>query len=245
MKLVMPEFRQTPGWLPARWHILLLPASSRPNHFSAWGLFVNARNAALLGTMLSISATLAWARDTDSAMQQAVTKIAVELCSTCHRSQRDNNPALAPTLLGQQKPYLAWQLRAYRLRFRNDPQAHDQMWSPAGGIDDPLIDALAEYYASQPPAPGTPGDPGPIARGKDVYESGIPSRNIAGCTYCHGENGEGNGIFPRLAGQGTDYLVRQISLIQEHLRNVGIMHSTVQGLSRDDIMAVAMFLQSK
>lgn len=204
---------------------------------------MNVPNSAVLGTMLSIGATLGWAADTDSAMKQAAAKIAVEVCSTCHRPQRDS--ALVPTLSGQQKSYLAWQLRAYRLQFRDDPQAHDHMWSPAGGIDDPLIDALAGYYASQAPAPGVPGDPAPIARGKELYERGIPSRNIAGCRNCHGENGEGNGIFPRLAGQRADYVFREVSLIQEHLRNVGIMHSTVQGLSRDDITAVATFLQSR
>jgi|ERR1039458_549342 cytochrome c553 len=206
---------------------------------------MNVWNASLLGTVLSISVSLVWATDTDSAMKQAATKIAVEACSTCHRSQRDSTLALVPTLMGQQKSYLAWQLRAYRLHFRDDPQAHDQMWSPAGKIDDPVIDALAEYYASQLPMPGAPGDPALIARGKELYERGIPSQNITDCTYCHGENGEGNGIFPRLAGQRANYLFREISLIQQHLRNIGIMHSTVQGLSRDDIMAVAMFLQSK
>lgn len=154
-------------------------------------------------------------------------------------------PALVPTLMGQQRSYLAWQLRAYRLQFRDDPQAHDRMWSLAGGIGDPLIDALAEYYASQPPTPGTPGDPARIARGKALYENGVPSQHIAGCTYCHGENGEGDGVFPRLAGQRADYLFREISLIQAHLRNVGIMHSTVETLSDEEIMAVAVFLESK
>lgn len=206
---------------------------------------MNVRNASLLGTVLSISASLVWAMDTDSAMKQAAAKIAVDVCSTCHRSQRDSILALVPTLMGQQKSYLAWQLRAYRLRFRDDPQVHDHMWSPAGRIDDPLIDALAEYYALQLPTPGTSGDPALIARGKELYERGIPSQYITGCTYCHGENGEGNGIFPRLAGQSANYLFRELSLIQEHLRNIGIMHSTAQGLSSDDIMAVAMFLQSK
>ena len=119
------------------------------------------------------------------------------------------------------------------------------MWSSVAGIDDPLIDALAEYYASQPRAPGTPGEPALIARGKELYERGIRSQDITGCTYCHGENGEGNGIFPALAGQRADYLFREISLIQAHLRNVGIMHSTVEELSDDEIMALAMFLQSK
>jgi len=206
---------------------------------------MNAPYAAMLGAVLSISASLAWAADKEPAMNSAATKIAVEACAACHRTQGDNVPPRVPTLMGQQKSYLAWQLRAYRLQFRDDPQAHDHMWSPVGRMDDPLIDAIAEYYASQPPTPGTPGDPARIARGKALYETGIPSQNITRCANCHGDNGEGNGIFPRLAGQRADYLSQEISLIQEHLRNVGIMHSTVQGLSPDDIMAVAMFLQSK
>lgn len=92
-------------------------------------------------------------------MKQAATKIAMEVCSTCHRSQGDSVLAAVPTLMGQKKSYLAWQLRAYRLQFRDDPQAHAHMWSPARSIDDPLIDALADYYASQVPTPGTRGDP--------------------------------------------------------------------------------------
>ena len=203
------------------------------------------RNGTLLGTVLLIGASPAWSADTAPETKQAAEKLAAEVCSTCHQSQKQGNAARAPALMGQQKSYLAWQLRAYRLGFRDDPQAHDRMWNPAGNVDEALIDALAEYYASQPPTAGKPGDAVLIERGKELYENGIPSKSVAGCSYCHGENGEGNGIFPRLAGQCAGYLVREISLIQKHLRNIGIMHSTVEGLSADDLMALGAFLQAK
>jgi len=207
--------------------------------------FVNLRKIALLGAVLLLSASQAARADTESLAKQAAAKIVAEICADCHRSQGDANPAHAPTLMGQHKSYLAWQLRAYRLGFRDDAQAHARMWNPASKIDESIVDALAEYYASQPPAAGRPGDPALVARGKILYELGIPAQHIAGCSYCHGPYGEGDGIFPRLAGQRARYLVREISVIQNHSRNVGIMHSTVEGLSDDDVTALGVYLQSR
>ncbi len=191
---------------------------------------------------LLCSAGAVWAADGDSSSQRAAQLVA-EVCSSCHRSPPASSPALVPTLAGQHKSYLVWQLRAYRFGFRDDPQAHDRMWSPAK-VDDALIDALAEHYAAQAPAPGTPGDAALVARGKALYESGVPSRKVTDCASCHGPAAAGNGMFPRLAGQRADYVVREISLIQLHLRNVGIMHSSVEGLTDDEIKAIATFLQS-
>ena len=107
-----------------------------------------------------------------------------------------------------------------------------------------VVNALGAYYAAQPPRPGIPGDAALIARGRSLYENGLPSSHVADCSACHGARAEGDGIFPRLAGQRADYLAREISLIQLHLRNVGIMHSTVEGLSDDAIRALAAYLQS-
>jgi len=171
-------------------------------------------------------------------------RLVSDVCSGCHRSPPASSPALVPMLAGQHKSYLVWQLRAYRFGFRDDPQAHDRMWSPAAKVDDALLEALAEHYAAQTPVPGTPGDAALIARGKALYASGVPSRKVTDCASCHGPAAEGSGMFPRLAGQRADYVTREISLIQLHLRNVGIMHSTVEGLSDDEIKAIATFLQS-
>jgi cytochrome c553 len=193
--------------------------------------------------LLLCGATAAWGAGDDSPSLRAE-RLVSQVCSSCHRSPPASSPALVPTLAGQHETYLVWQLRAYRLGFRDDPQAHDRMWSPAAKADDALIEALAGHYAAQAPAPGTPGDAALIARGKALYEGGVPARKVTDCASCHGPAATGNGMFPRLAGQRADYLVREISLIQLHLRNVGIMHSTVEGLSDDEIKALAAYLQS-
>jgi len=197
----------------------------------------------VLGAALLCGAMPAFGASDDSAAQRAAA-LATGQCASCHQARAADNPPLVPTLQGQQKAYLAWQMRAYRLGFRDDPQAHDRMWNAAGKLDDPLIDALATYYAAQPPPRPTPAAASLAAKGQSLYENGVPSRNVAGCAGCHGAKAEGNGVFPRLAGQRADYVVRQLSLIQRYLRNVGIMHSTVEVLSDDDFAALAAYLQS-
>ncbi|MGA8049069.1 MAG: c-type cytochrome [Burkholderiales bacterium] len=196
-----------------------------------------------LGLALALGISGAQAAN-DSSPAQRAAKLVTEVCSSCHRPAGQSDPALVPTLAGQQKSYLVWQMRAYRFGFRDDPQAHDKMWSQAGKLDDALVEALAAYYAALPPRPGTAGDPALIARGKALYEHGLPASKVTDCASCHGPPAEGHDMFPRLAGQRADYLVRQLSLIQLHLRNVGIMHSTVEGLSDEDIQALAAYLQS-
>jgi cytochrome c553 len=200
-----------------------------------------ARAAAV--TALIAGATTGWAAGGDTPEQRAA-KLAQDVCSTCHRPAAEAGQPLVPILAGQHRAYLVWQMRAYRFGFRDDPQAHEKMWSPAGKLDDALVDALAAYYAAQPPHPGSAGDPALVARGKALYEHGLPASTVTDCASCHGSQAEGRDMFPRLAGQRADYLVRQLSLIQLHLRNVGIMHSTVEGLSKEDIKAIAAYLQS-
>jgi cytochrome c553 len=204
---------------------------------------MNLARAAVVTAFLA-GATMAWAEGGDTPEQRAA-KLAQDVCSTCHRPAGEAERPLVPTLAGQHKSYLVWQMRAYRYGFRDDPQAHDKMWSQAGKLDDALVEALAAYYAAQPPHPGNAGDPALVARGKALYEHGLPASDVTDCASCHGPQAGGRDMFPRLAGQRADYLVRQLSLIQLHLRNVGIMHSTVEGLSEEDIKAIAAYLQSQ
>jgi cytochrome c553 len=201
--------------------------------------------AAAVGVALALHLSGAFAADSSETLAKSAAKVAVELCSSCHGPGGDSISPTFPKLAGQQKLYTAAQLRALKGRTRGDPEAHDYMWGIAGTIDDSLIDPLADYYASQPPPRGKPGDPKLIADGKRFYENGDSARKIQACTTCHAADAQGQAIFPRLAGQHAPYLVRQLQVIQNNLRQAPVMHGIVTELKPDEMRSLAEFLQSK
>jgi cytochrome c553 len=203
------------------------------------------RIATTVGLALALSAGAVLAAESPEAINNAAAKVAVNLCSSCHGPAGDSISPTFPKLAGQQKLYLAAQLRALKDKSRSDPEAHDYMWGIAATLDEALVDGLASYYSSQKPAAGTPGDPALIAQGKQLFESGDNSRKITACASCHGTNAEGSAIFPRLAGQHAAYILRQLQVIQTSLRKSPVMHGLITELKLNDMKAVAEFLQSK
>ena len=188
---------------------------------------------------------LSWGDEASSEINKAAAKVAVELCSSCHGPGGESVSPQFPRLAGQQKLYLAAQLHALKNKTRADPEAHDFMWGIAGTLDDSIINGLAAYYASQPPMHGTSTAPAAlIAEGKKLFHNGIPSRKIPACASCHGEQAHGAAIFPRLAGQHAQYIVRQLTVIQDNLRKSPIMHGIVQDLTENEKKAVAAYLES-
>ncbi len=103
---------------------------------------------------------------------------------------------------------------------------------------------LAAYFAAQPAAPGRRGNPALIAQGKQVFEEGVPARQIPPCASCHGAHAEGMAIFPRLAGQHAPYLLKQLLVIQSALRTAPVMHGVVKDLNKEQMQAVVAYLES-
>jgi cytochrome c553 len=69
---------------------------------------------------------------------------------------------------------------------------------------------------------------------------------VPACGACHGPNAEGNGAFPRLAGQHADYLIAQLEGFQSGVRaNAPIMTNVVKSLSPEQIRAAATYAASK
>lgn len=165
-------------------------------------------------------------------------------CSTCHGARGISVSPTFPNLAGQQAPYLEAQLKAFRDRSRADPHAQAFMWGMAAQLTDDTIKGIADYLAAQPPAPGTRADPAEIAAGKKIYEEGIPTQNVPACQSCHGNRAQGNGPFPRLAGQHRSYLERQLGAFAANLRANPIMHENSKNLSALQISQVAGFLSS-
>jgi cytochrome c553 len=108
------------------------------------------------------------------------------------------------------------------------------MQSMAANLSDDDMNNLAAYYSSQPPV-SAGGDP-------TLAKSGQTKAGM--CLGCHGSSAEGNGQFPRLAGQHPNYLVKQLSSFKEGVRKNGHMQAIAGGLSEDDMKALAAYFGS-
>jgi cytochrome c553 len=179
---------------------------------------------------------------TDS--QKASLHKTIDNCATCHGA---NGASIAPTfpnLAGQTAPYIEGQLHAFKDQSRADPDAQAYMWGMASQLSDSTISALATYFAGQPAPAGKPGNPALIAQGKKLFEEGVPARQIPPCASCHGAHAEGQSVFPRLAGQHSPYLLRQLLVIQSALRTAPVMHGVVKDLTKEQMQAVVAYLES-
>jgi cytochrome c553 len=173
--------------------------------------------------------------------------LAKEVCAKCHGENGTTTVANVPNLAGQREEYLAKQLQELKSHSRSDPRAVANMWSVSHTLTDKQIDGLAAHFAAQKPQPQpVEGTPEQIAVGKYISNGGTHAVGIPPCSGCHGADGEGKTIFPRLAGQHTDYLVKQLTVFQSTDQRPGgtVMKSVSHNLSPESIANVAAYFQS-
>jgi len=69
----------------------------------------------------------------------------------------------------------------------------------------------------------------------------------SGCAACHGQEGEGMAVFPKLAGQSSDYIVDRLNTYKNR-GEVGPMSSTMWGqagmLSSADIEMLGKYIET-
>ena len=106
------------------------------------------------------------------------------------------------------------------------------------------ISGLAGYFSRQSAASGGGSNTTLIAQGKQIFVEGVPGRQIRACATCHGAQAQGNGPFPRLAGQHAPYLLRQLLVIQSALRTAPVMHGVIKDLTKPQMEAVVAYLES-
>jgi cytochrome c553 len=169
---------------------------------------------------------------------------AINLCSACHGPRGISVSPEFPILAAQQENYLATQLESFRTRTRSEKDAHDFMWGIAGQLSPEAMRGLAHYYSTQPAAEGRAGDPALIERGKALFDRGLPDRGVPACAACHGPQGAGTEMFPRLAGQHAKYVVKQLNYIQSLVRAAPVMHGIIKDLTPGEMEAVAAYVQS-
>jgi cytochrome c553 len=164
------------------------------------------------------------------------------MCHSTHGS--DPRFGFIPRLAHQNQVYIIEQLKAFRDGSRSDPPAVMYMWPVSEALNNHEIVAVARWYASQPaPRPQPGGQLTPA--GKAIFQKGILKQDVPACMSCHGPVAAGSGIFPRLAGQNTEYLEEQLRFFKSgvrHDKNADIMHMIAIHLTNRQIRAVAEYL---
>jgi len=171
--------------------------------------------------------------------------IAEQVCSNCHGVTGVSVSPTFPKLAGQQREYLINQLTDLKTRNRSDPHARTFMWGFTH-LTDSQIDEIATYFSSQQAVMGAPGDRTLMAQGRAIYVSGLPNKGVPACSSCHGQNGEGMGQFPRLAGQHAEYIMTQLLVFQrtDQRPRSAPMRAVCQNMSEPEMREVAAFLEA-
>lgn len=202
----------------------------------------------VLGTAALAASCANESRSRDTANPHvAAATLAEQVCSNCHGVNGQSISPNFPNLAGQREDYIVAQLTGFKGHARVDPAGFQYMWGIAHNLSDAQIKGLAAYYASQAvqaqPIEGTPEN---IAAGKLIFEHGISSKNVPACATCHGDQAQGNGAFPRLAGQHADYVIKQLGVFQrtDERPEGAVMKVVSHDLGPQDIEAVAAYVQS-
>ena len=156
-------------------------------------------------------------------------------CLGCHgiEGYRNAYPSYrVPKLGGQKAAYLAIALRGYR----DGSRSHPTMIAQASSLTDKEIDDVAAYLASI--GGDTVADGGSDSQ---AAEKGRPESAQA-CVACHGPNGVSvNAIWPTIAGQHEDYLLRSIQAYRDGTRNDPLMTAQAGILDEDQLEVLARY----
>ena len=183
--------------------------------------------AALAMCTLALAAT-AWAQEPAAHGDARHGKAISYTCLGCHgiAGYKNAYPMYSvPKLEGQNPDYLAAALHGYR----DGDRAHLTMHSQAATLSDQDIADIAAYFAGKPLVP-TGKAPGSVPQAATL------------CVSCHGQDGVAIApMYPSLAGQHPDYLVRALDEYRKGGRKNPVMKGFAASLKDQDIAVIAQY----
>ncbi len=199
----------------------------------------NRRRGGLLKALVVLTAALGgagWvgvAHGQDATADAAIAEKAA-VCGGCHGEAGVPIDKSVPVLWGQNEGYIYLQLRDYKVGNRKN----EIMSAVVADLEKADLKALAAWFAAKPwpnlQQPRAPADA--IARFGPIGTSGQ-------CVACHQDGYVGDGVQPRLAGQGREYLVQTMNDFRSGARaNNPWMVALLKTYTDADIDAVASFL---
>ena len=167
----------------------------------------------------------------------------VRNCTWCHGASAQGY-APAPRLAGQRYQYIQNQLRSFAHHRRDNPFSRMYMWYAAANLTRETAHTLAMYFASLHPEAANDGNRDLVAKGRTIYQQGVPSDNVAACVACHGPRAQGIGRIPRLGGLSYSYLQDRLGQWKEGYDATALhpMPHVASQLSPNQIEALASYL---
>lgn len=109
-----------------------------------------------------------------------------------------------------------------------------------------LIRQAAAWYSRQTPPSGDHVRSALVQQGHELFRNGVPAQKIIACMSCHGQDAQGRGAAPRLAGQNAQYIESQLNKFRKGDRtHAPEMTIVTRDLDPSQAHAVAAYLQSK
>jgi cytochrome c553 len=157
-------------------------------------------------------------------------------CTACHgETGQSPNPEI-PSIGGQPKLFVMYQLFFYREGRRQSPE----MNAVAKELSDAELTAVSDFVAKLPPPPALP-DPS-IDQARYLRGAELASKRI--CGTCHNPDYSGREQMPRIAGQREGYLVKSFKDYQAGIRvgTQAAMAEAVRGLDDASLADLAYYL---
>lgn len=158
-------------------------------------------------------------------------------CAGCHGTEGNSEVLIYPNLAKQHPEYIAKQL----MNFKNKDRVNYTMNQFAGSMTNNDIADMAAYFADPTAVANvvsrrvTPA--APIT--KDVIAG---KAKAATCAACHGADGNSPiAIYPKLAGQGANYIVKQLQEFKSGVRKNAVMGPMASALSAQDMLEIASY----
>ncbi len=174
-----------------------------------------------------------------SAESRPAAAIIEEICQHCHGSEGQASNVEYPRLAGQNRQYIVKQLQNFRSGKRVGT-----MNEMAANLDDAEIISLADFFSQQQPESHRVRDKAFAAVGEYIFHKGNKYSGVAACAGCHGKDGAGTTVLPRLAGQHKRYISSQLEDFgsRQRTNDNAIMHSVASRLTELEREAVALYV---
>lgn len=188
----------------------------------------------LLCVFISISANSYAAGDPAAGQEKSA------VCQGCHGADGNSYSPEWPNLAGQDSRYIVKQLTD----FHSGARKNETMTGMASTLSEADIADIAAFFSKQALTPEA--TEGSLA-GKKLYTGGNHYTGVPACAGCHGPNGAGNGPgkIPRLAGQKSVYVAKQLRDFRSGARTNdrnGIMQNLAEKMTDKEIDAVAAYV---